>query len=29
MELHEWYGSAAMMAIPKIHKKLEKVNVAE
>lgn len=29
MELHEWYGSAAVMAIPEIHKKLEKVNVAE
>jgi uncharacterized protein len=29
MELHEWYGSAAVMAIPEIHKKLEKLNVAE
>ncbi|PLX11617.1 MAG: hypothetical protein C0597_14770 [Marinilabiliales bacterium] len=29
MELHKWYGSAAVMAIPEIHKKLEKVNVAE
>lgn len=29
MELREWYGSAAVMAIPEIHKKLEKVNVAE
>lgn len=29
MELHEWYGSAAVMAIPEIHKKLEQVNVAE
>ena len=29
MELHEWYGSAAVMAIPEIHKKLEQVNVVE
>jgi len=29
MELHEWYGSAAVMAIPDIHRKLEKINVAE
>lgn len=29
MELREWYGSAAVVAIPEIHKKLEKVNVAE
>lgn len=29
MELHEWYGSAAVMAIPEIHKKLEKVNFAK
>lgn len=29
MELHEWYGSAAVMAIPEIHEKLEKINVAE
>jgi uncharacterized protein YciI len=29
MELYEWYGSAAVMAIPDLHKKLEKVNVAE
>jgi uncharacterized protein YciI len=29
MELHEWYGSAAVMAIPEIHKKLEQVNVGE
>ncbi len=29
MELHEWYGSAAILAIPEIHKKLEKINVAE
>jgi len=29
MELHEWYGSAAVMAIPEIHRKLEKINVAE
>jgi len=29
MELHKWYGSAAVMAIPEVHKKLEKVNVAE
>lgn len=29
MELHKWYGSAAVMAIPEIHKKLEQVNVAQ
>lgn len=29
MELKEWYGSAALMAIPNLHKKLEKRNVAE
>lgn len=29
MELHEWYGSAAVMAIPETHKKLEKINVAK
>lgn len=29
MELHPWYGSAALMAIPELHKKLEKVNVAD
>jgi uncharacterized protein YciI len=28
MELHKWYGSAALMAIPEIHKKLEQVNFA-
>jgi uncharacterized protein YciI len=26
MELHEWYGSAAMMAIPEIHKEVQKVD---
>jgi uncharacterized protein YciI len=26
MELHEWYGSAAMMAIPQIHKEVQKVD---
>lgn len=29
MELHPWYGSAAVMAIPDIHKKLEEVNVTK
>ena len=29
MELHKWYGSAALMAIPELHKKLEQINVAE
>ena len=29
LELHPWYSSAAIMAIPELHKKLEKVNVAE
>lgn len=29
MELHKWYGSAALMAIPDLHKKLEKVSVVE
>lgn len=29
MDLHPWYGSAAVMAIPEIHKKLEKVNITE
>lgn len=29
MDLHPWYGSAAVMAIPEIHKKLEKVNIAD
>ncbi|MDA3952028.1 MAG: YciI family protein [Bacteroidales bacterium] len=29
MELHSWYGSAAVMAIPELHKKLELINVAE
>ncbi len=29
MELHKWYGSAAVAAIPDLHKKLEQVNVAE
>ena len=29
MELHPWYGSAALMAIPELHKKLEKISVAE
>jgi len=29
MELHPWYGSAALMAIPDMHKKLEKKSVAE
>ncbi len=26
MELHEWYGSAAVMAIPSIHETLQKIN---
>lgn len=29
MELHPWYGSAAVIAIPKLHKKLEKVDVTK
>jgi uncharacterized protein YciI len=29
MELHPWYGSAALMKINEIHKKLEKKNMAE
>jgi len=29
MELHPWYSSAAIMAIPDLHKKLEKLNVSE
>ena len=29
MELHPWYGSAALMEIPAIHKTLEVKNVAE
>ena len=29
MELHPWYGSAALMKIPELHKKLESKNVAE
>ncbi|NOQ26550.1 MAG: hypothetical protein GQ564_14420 [Bacteroidales bacterium] len=29
MELHPWYGSAAVMAIPEIHKKLGKINITE
>lgn len=28
MELHKWYGSAALMAIPEVHKKIEQVNFA-
>jgi hypothetical protein len=26
MELHEWYGSAAVMAIPGIHDKIQKIS---
>ena len=26
MELHEWYGSAALMAIPEIHEKVQKIS---
>jgi uncharacterized protein len=29
MELHPWYGSAALMLNPKLHKLFEKKNVAE
>jgi len=29
MELHQWYGSAALMAIPEIHPTIEKKNVTE
>lgn len=29
MELKPWYGSAAIMLVPEIHKKLEKKNIAE
>ncbi|MEE4196634.1 MAG: YciI family protein [Bacteroidales bacterium] len=29
MELHPWYGSAALLAIPEIHAKIEKKSVAE
>ena len=29
MELHPWYGSAALMAISEIHKQIEKVSVAQ
>ncbi len=27
MELHSWYGSAALMEIPRLHKKVSKVNI--
>ena len=27
MDLHEWYGSAAMMAIPQIHKEIQKIEI--
>ena len=27
MELHEWYGSAAMMAIPELHKEVQKIEM--
>ena len=26
MELHEWYGSAGLMAVPEIHEKVQKVS---
>ena len=29
MELHPWYGSASLMAIPEIHKKLEKRSIID
>lgn len=29
MELHPWYGTAALMQVNALHKKLEKKNVAE
>ncbi len=29
MELKPWYGSAAIMLVPDVHKKLEKKNIAE
>lgn len=29
MELRPWYGSAAVMAIPEIHKKLEKISIID
>jgi hypothetical protein len=29
MELHPWYGSAALMAILGIHRKIEKKNITE
>ncbi|OFX88830.1 MAG: hypothetical protein A2W99_05015 [Bacteroidetes bacterium GWF2_33_16] len=29
MELKPWYGSAALLLVPEIHKKLEKKNIAE
>lgn len=29
MELKPWYGSAAIMIVPDVHKKLEKKNIAE
>jgi len=29
MELHPWYGSAALMAIPELHKKIEKTSVTD
>lgn len=29
MDLHPWYGSAALMAVPDVHKKLEKKGIIE
>jgi len=29
MELHPWYGSAALLKIPEIHNKIEKYSIAE
>jgi len=29
MELHEWYGTAALMAIPELHKKVAKKGIVE
>lgn len=29
MELHPWYGSASLLAIPEIHKKLEKQSILD
>ena len=29
MELHPWYGSAALMQVPEIHKTIEKQTVAD